>query len=85
MNSAPRNATLAEALYRNIDKNDYLKEIYGDLLFNYSINLNSRVYFITVLGLLTHHSMYRPITAVFFIPSGVEICIRSSYNLPIQL
>ena len=39
MNSAPRNATLAEALYRNIDKNDYLKEIYGDLLFNYSIKL----------------------------------------------
>lgn len=39
MNSAPRNATLAEALYRNIDKNDYLQEIYGDLLFNYSIKL----------------------------------------------
>ena len=45
----------------------------------YLIILNSRVYFITVLGLLTHHSMYRPITAVFFIPSGVEICIRREF------
>ena len=50
----------------------------------YLIILNSRVYFITVLGLLTHHSMYRPITAVFFIPSGVEICICSSYNLELS-
>lgn len=39
MNLAPRNATLAEALYRDIDKNDYLQEIYGDLLYNYSIKL----------------------------------------------
>lgn len=39
MIQAPRNATLAEALYRNIDKNEYLQEIYGDLLFNYSIQL----------------------------------------------
>ena len=31
MNLTPRNATLAEALYREIDKNDYLQEIYGDL------------------------------------------------------
>jgi hypothetical protein len=37
MIQAPRNATLAEALYRNIDKNEYLQEIYGDLLYNYSI------------------------------------------------
>ena len=35
----PRNQTLAEALYRDIDKNDYLKEIYESLLYNYSINL----------------------------------------------
>lgn len=39
MIQAPRNATLAEALYRNIDKNEYLQEIYGDLLYNYSIQL----------------------------------------------
>lgn len=35
----PRNATLAEALYRDIDKDAYLQEIYGDLLYNYSIKL----------------------------------------------
>lgn len=35
----PRNQTLAEALYRDIDKNDYLKEIYESLLYDYSINL----------------------------------------------
>ena len=35
----PRNATLAEALYRDIDKDEYLQEIYGDLLYNYSIKL----------------------------------------------
>lgn len=29
----PRNQTLAEALYRDIDKNDYLKEIYESLLW----------------------------------------------------
>lgn len=34
----PRNATLAEALYRDIDKDAYLQEIYGDLLYNYSLN-----------------------------------------------
>ena len=39
MIQAPRNATLAEALYRDIDKNDYLNEIYGNLLYNYSIKL----------------------------------------------
>ena len=39
MNLTPRNATLAEALYREIDQNDYLQEIYGDLLYNYSIKL----------------------------------------------
>jgi hypothetical protein len=39
MIQAPRNATLAEALYRNIDKDNYLTEIYGDLLYNYSIQL----------------------------------------------
>lgn len=36
---APRNATLAEALYRDIDKNEYLNEIYENLLYNYSIKL----------------------------------------------
>lgn len=35
----PRDATLAEALYRDIDKNDYLQEIYSNLLYNYSIKL----------------------------------------------
>ena len=35
----PRNATLAEALYRDIDKDAYLQEIYGDLLYNYSVKL----------------------------------------------
>lgn len=35
----PRNATLAEALYRDIDRDEYLQEIYGDLLYNYSIKL----------------------------------------------
>ena len=39
MIQAPRNATLAEALYRDIDKNEYLHEIYRDLLYNYSIHL----------------------------------------------
>lgn len=39
MIQAPRNATLAEALYRDIDKNDYLNEIYDNLLYNYSIKL----------------------------------------------
>lgn len=39
MIQAPRNATLAEALYRDIDKNDYLNEIYSNLLYNYSIKL----------------------------------------------
>lgn len=35
----PRNATLAEALYRDIDKDAYLREIYENLLYNYSIKL----------------------------------------------
>lgn len=35
----PRNETLAEALYRDIEKDEYLQEIYGDLLYNYSIKL----------------------------------------------
>ena len=35
----PRNETLAEALYRDIDKNEYLLEIYDALLINYSIKL----------------------------------------------
>lgn len=35
----PRNATLAECIYRDIEKNDYLNRIYADLLYNYSIKL----------------------------------------------
>ena len=35
----PRNATLAEAIYRDIDKDEYLQEIYGNLLYNYSVKL----------------------------------------------
>ena len=39
MNQVPRNETLAEALYRDIDKDEYLNEIYRDLLYNYSLKL----------------------------------------------
>ena len=39
MNIIPRNETLAEALYRDIDKDEYLREIYNDLLYNYSLKL----------------------------------------------
>ena len=39
MNQVPRNETLAEALYRDIDIDEYLNEIYGDLLYNYSLKL----------------------------------------------
>ena len=39
MNLIPRNETLAEALYRDIDKDEYLREIYNDLLYNYSLKL----------------------------------------------
>ena len=39
MNQVPRNETLAEALYRDIDKDEYLNEIYCDLLYNYSLKL----------------------------------------------
>lgn len=35
----PRNQTLAEALYVEIDKNEYLNEIYDSLLYNYSIKI----------------------------------------------
>lgn len=35
----PRNQTLAEALYKDIDSNDYLNEIYESLLYNYSIHI----------------------------------------------
>ena len=33
------NISLAEAIYRDIDKNEYLNEIYEALLYNYSIDL----------------------------------------------
>ena len=37
----PRNATLAETIYRGIEKNEYLNRIYADLLYNYSLKLFS--------------------------------------------
>lgn len=37
----PRNATLAETIYRDIEKNDYLNQLYADLLYNYSLRLFS--------------------------------------------
>lgn len=39
MANIPRNSTLAEALYRDIEKDDYLQEIYNNLLYNYSTKL----------------------------------------------
>ena len=39
MKYAPKTATLAEAIYRDIDKNQYLNEIYEALLYNYSLKL----------------------------------------------
>ena len=41
MRYAPKTATLAESIYRDIDKNEYLNEIYESLLYNYSIELFS--------------------------------------------
>ena len=35
----PRNATLCEALYTDIDKDEYLLEIYDNLLYNYAVSL----------------------------------------------
>lgn len=35
----PRDETLGEVIYREIDKNEYLIEIYNNLLFNYSIDV----------------------------------------------
>lgn len=37
----PRNATLAETIYRDIEKNAYLNQLYEDLLYNYSLRLFS--------------------------------------------
>lgn len=39
MNYAPKPATLAESIYRDLDKNEYLNEIYMALLSNYSAEL----------------------------------------------
>lgn len=39
MNYAPKTASLAEYIYRDIDKNTYLNEIYEALLYNYSLDL----------------------------------------------
>jgi len=36
---APKSASLAETIYRDIDQNDYLNELYENLLFNYSMQL----------------------------------------------
>lgn len=41
MNHIPRKASLAESLYRDIGKNEYLNEIYEALLYNYSLILFS--------------------------------------------
>lgn len=38
MNS-PRNATLGEEIYRDIDNNEYLNELYSNILYNYSIKV----------------------------------------------
>lgn len=35
----PRNATLGEAIFSKIDKNQYLQELYETILFNYSMKL----------------------------------------------
>ena len=35
----PRYASLAEALYYNIENNRYLQEIYDNLFYNYSVKL----------------------------------------------
>lgn len=35
----PRNASLAEALYYGIENDEYLQEIYDNLLYNYSVRL----------------------------------------------
>ena len=39
MKYAPKTASLAESIFRDIDKNSYLNEIYESLLYNYSIIL----------------------------------------------
>ncbi len=39
MKYTPKPVTLAESIYREIDQNDYLNEIYSSLLYNYSIEL----------------------------------------------
>ena len=36
---APKSASLAEMIYRDIDQNDYLNELYENLLLNYSMML----------------------------------------------
>ena len=36
---APRNETLAESIYKDIDENEYLLELYDSLLHNYSCRL----------------------------------------------
>lgn len=37
--TAPRNATLGEEIFRNIESNLYLNEIYENILYNYSLRL----------------------------------------------
>ena len=36
---SPRNSTLGEEIYREIDKNEYLHELYDAILNNYSVKL----------------------------------------------
>jgi hypothetical protein len=39
MKYIPQTASLAESIFRDIDKNEYLNELYASLLYNYSIEL----------------------------------------------
>ena len=36
---SPRNSTLGEEIYREIDKNEYLHELYADILHIYSLKI----------------------------------------------
>lgn len=39
MQYIPKQASLSELIYRDLDQNDYLQEIYSSLLYNYSVEL----------------------------------------------
>ena len=38
----PRYSTLAEELYQSIEDNEYLRKIYSNLLYNYSLQIFNR-------------------------------------------